>query len=246
MRCLGILSVRNETEEQHKKREKWVEAASFHRGVPVVVAETSINKEGFAKKSPGQKKRFFKKGEKCLRRMGADVIVPTLLSSRIFSIPVQGDMTVETPLTRAEMPSALELVLSEYRDSPKGKTGWIVDRQCSMDCLPLLIALSQRVEFLNIVTKEREKAEKLGEILWEEYGVVPDIYQELRGRDWKNTIVLQMDQGRILVDGLTVLQGVRWSLDLEEYRIDLPGLLSRCPELWSVLETIGWCRGKSG
>ncbi len=246
MRCLGILSVRNEIDEKHKGRIKLSQTAAFDRGIPVVVAEFLATKEELGKKSSWQKRRIFKKGEKFLHHLGADVVVPTLLCSRTFGIPVRGAMTVETALTPADMPAALEVVLGEYQESPKGKTGWIVDKGCSPVCLSLLKAMSQRVEFLNIVTEEREKAEAMGELLWDEYGVSPDVYLDLRVRDWKNTIVVRMDTGKILVDGMTALQGRKWSLDLDGYQIDLPELLSRCPEVWDVLEPLGWRRGKSG
>lgn len=246
MRCLGILSVRNETDVKNKGRIKLSQVASFDRGLPIVVAEFSATREELQRKSPWRKRRLFKKGEKFLRGLGADVIAPTMLCSRTFGIPVKGAMTVETDLTRADMPAALEVVLAEYQESPKGKTGWMVDQACSPDCLPLLIMMGQKVEFLNIVTRELEKAETMGEFLWDEYGVSPDVYGKLRVRDWENTIVVRMDTGKILVDGMTALRGRKWSLDLEGYLIDLPGLLSRCPALWDFLEPVGWCRGKSG
>lgn len=246
MKCLGILSVQRETGKRNPRKSKISEVKTMNRGILVVVAEFSATWEEIQKKTLGQKRRLFKKGERFLRRLGADIIVPTLLCSRCFEIPVQGTMTLEKGLTLADMPEALKVVLADMQESPKGKTGWIVDRGCRPECLPLLIAMSQKVEFLNIVTDAQEQAEEMGEILWNEYGIVPDVCRDIKIREWENTLLVRLDTGRILVNGMTALRGRKWTLDLGGYQIDLPSLVSRWGELEELLVPVGWCCGKSG
>lgn len=246
MRCLGILSVRREADEKNKRRITISQAKTFNRGIPVVVAEFSATCEMLGRKSPWQKRRLFRKGEKLLYGLGAEVIVPTLLCSRAFGIPVRHGMMVETGLTWKDMPEALDEVFAHYPESPRGKTGWLVDLECRPESLPLLKALSRRVEFLNIVTDAREKGEEMAETVLDEYGIVPDVYRKLQVREWDNTLLVRLDTGRILIDGRTALRGRKWTLDLDGYQVDLSGLLDRSPELWDALIPAGWCRGKSG
>ncbi len=245
MRCLGILSVREDNKEKNKGRIRILKKERFCREIPVIVAEFLVSKEKLQKKKPWQKRRLFQKGERFLHRLGADAVAPTLLCSSIFGIPVNRNMTLETALFPQDMPAALNTVLLQYRESPRDKVGWVLDRECSPVCQLLLGAMSQKVQYLSIVTGEREKAEVLENLLWEEYGVSLDILTVFPWKTGKNTVVADVDKGRISVDGKTVLSGKRLSLDLQGYQVDLSRLLKQFPELWDVLSFDGWCMEKA-
>ncbi len=244
MICLGILSVREDRETVGKT--KIVEKERFQEGISVVVAEFSLPRERLKQKSRWQKRRLYGKGERFLRKLGADVVIPTIVCGRTFGFPVKAAQWVKCPVVPKEMSEALESVLRGYDHAPDEKTGWVADRECSDVCGTLAIAISQKVRCLGIVTQQREKAERIEEMLIREYGVCPELYREFPWKERGNSILADVNQGKIFMDGMTVLDGKRMGLNLRGYQVDQENLLKQYPDLWEAASFCGWCMRKSG
>ncbi len=246
MICLGILSVREDNGERKTKRIQFREKERYGGNCPVVVAEISLSKSELQKKRPWQRNRLFRKGEKFLKRRGANILSPTLAwEVQPESFGVYSGM-VELPLHPLDMPEACKELLSEVKESPLGKTGWVLDVTCSSACLPLLEVMSQKVQYLGVVTKEREKAEVLEELLCREYGVNLEIQSVLPWREREAAVLANVDAGEIHLSGKMVRNGKRMTLDFKDYPVNLERLVKQHPELRNVLSFHSWCRRKSG
>ena len=246
MRCLGILSVRENTGEKNKGKVRILEKERFCRKISVVVAEISVSASEVQAMHSWRRRRLFKRGKRFLHRLGSDAVALTQECSRAFWISPQGGMTVEAKVKPEEMPLAMEYALKYYAESPLGKTGWVLDRECRSVCLPIFEAMSQKVQFLGIATGARERAEELEEILCGEYGVNLEILEPDALRKEGAAILVDVDGGRIAFGGKSILSGKKLSLDLNGYEVDLRNLLGEHPQLWDALSFQEWCPRKSG
>ncbi len=246
MRSLGILSVRENNGERNCRRVKISEKERFDRGIPVVVAEISVTGAELQTMSSWRKNRILKRGRKLFRGLGIDVMVMTKACSEAFGVLCPGGMMVETGIKPEEMPKAMEYATKFYQESPVGKAGWVLNRNCNPVCLPILGAMSRRVQFLGIATEQRRQAEEWEEILCEEYGVNLEILEPDALWEQEISILVDVDGGRIVFGMEPILTGKKMSLDLKGYHIDLENLLKEHPELWKRLSFQGWCLRKSG
>lgn len=246
MKCLGILSVQEEIKGRKGRRIRILERERFFAGISVVVGTFSAAGAELGEKSERAKRRLFHRGMRFLARLGADTVVPTLLCKEVLGIPGGGTATAETAIVPADMPKALKSVLTEYREKPAGKTGWVLDRNCTSYADVVLEEMLPKVQRLALVTRERERAEILEEKLCEEYGVNLEIRESYPWQERENTVVADMDKGCISLDGRVVLNRKKLSWDLAGYSVDLAELLEQYPELQAYTSPCGWCIRKSG
>ncbi len=240
MRCLGILSVRENTDEKNTRRTNIVQKDQFAGTVLVVVAEITASVSEIQTMCSVKKRWLRRRGEKFLYRLGCDAVVLTDACRDAFGVSGQKGMMVETDIPPEEMGAAVDYALGQYGEFPLGKTGWVLDRECRRVNLSILGAMSRKVQFLGVATEEPSRADMLEELLCEEYGVNLEVIKP--EALWKQNpdILVDMDGGRVCFGRKTVLKGRKLILDLRGYEVDLKHLLERYPEFWGALSFLEW------
>ncbi len=244
MRTLGILSVQKEK----AGRLPWPAVKIKERfldGISVVVAEFSASAAKIQTMPGWRKKWLQRKGQKCLKSCGAEAVVMTLSCAEAFGKTEESLSTVAIGIPEAFMQEAVCAAMKYLEGTPLGQTAWFLDRDCQKTEVALLGAVSRRVQYLGIITKEREHAEVLAEQLCEEYGVNLEMQAPGFILPGRTALAVDMDLGQVQVGREFIINGMEVSLQLGGYDVNPKPLIEEFPELSQKLSFKAWLSGKN-
>lgn len=164
-----------------------------------------------------------------LKKEGAAAVVLSRELERILTGQELPEEPIFRPIPPREMTSVLREVLAGQKKAPVRKRGRIYDREGRGVTFAMVCGVSQRVKWPCLVTENLLLGEKLADELAEEYGAELELRQERTG-GFREDLVVDVDRGRILLDGKVAADGALWKTDLETYGVDGNRLLQQYPE----------------
>ena len=243
---LGLFTVQKEkTGLLQKLRFPVVIKETFTADTSVLVAEYAFTAEEL-KKMPNWLRACLRwYGMRFMKKQKIHAAVMTIECAAAFLCPLPcGKETLIRKIRPEEWEECLDALFSAVPVDPKTWNAWIFDRDCWVVTEHFLAKLCTHVQRLCIVTKSPERAEPLCDRLCEEYGIEPEVFENVRRVPTACTLQIDFDRG-VLVCGKSVFaNGAEMTMNLAGYRVDLCGLIQKYPSYADALCRKGWVPGQ--
>ena len=229
MISLGIISVQEKVKKGIFTRTP-IEIKKFsHADVPIIVANVFCGKEYFLKNRLLKNRAF-----RILKRSGAQFIC----------MEEDEEKNLCRGICKSELNDAVSYALKYITGNPTGKTVWFSDISGENIDIKILYFVSRKVQHLGLRTQNVLKSEMLAEELCEEYGINLEIQDENFLIPGYVSMVVDYDTKIIKMGHDFLIDGRELSFDLQGYHIDIPSLLTKCPDFSQKLVHKAWLFGK--
>lgn len=241
---LGILSVPMKKTGFLRKLQGSVEIKDrFSMPTPIIAAEFAYTAEELATMPEKKRKRLLEKGKALLAEENVRGIVLTHDCADGMGVAfTEGNGTAGIPGSR--MAECIAFGLECAGDALTGQIAYLSDREMKAVDFALMEQLCKKVRYICLLTEKTEKAEALGEKLFREYGVFPEIRPYQTEIPQSAALTADLDGGVLRLGRECVIDGVDFALDTHGYRVDSDAVLACVPELSERLPLLSWKSGK--
>ena len=217
---------------------------TFQTQIPVTVAEFAYTREQWLRMTKHHREKLIQKGNELLNKENVSAVVLTKECEK-EELLQNDEKWLRIPLSPAMLPSCIKFALDMTEEEIQKRTLCIIDSKMETLNFAILSELCLEVRSIFILTECTEKAEELGELLCDEYGVLPEVQALPCVRSEKMSVTVNMERRCVQIGHGRVIDGAAGELDLHGYHVDFEIILKTCPQLGEYLPVRTWMCGKN-
>ena len=244
MICIGILSVRKEKAGLLRKVFFPVSVKDrFQTEVCVIVAELAFTADEIQCMTEKRRAMLNIRAVQFLKKSGADEVIYTKSCTAAFGVKEERMYTGEG-IPKERFAECLDFAMSKIGIDSIKQSVYIRDSKMTAINYGILEVICQKVRYINLLTENTEEAENIGERLYKEYGVYPEIQSIDCKIPASAVIAADADKGIIRIGQNYIIDGIERELDLHGYDVDVNAALECMGEEKDKLSFKSWLSGK--